>query len=423
MQGTAFVKSNIEQLAHWLKLPEQWEELFIISASLFALLFSSFLLYFITKFLSRSILASLFRKTHSRYDDIFINRRFLRRASYLIPLIFFYRTVQEAIPDYVGWIHFIENLTLILINFYTLISIFALLDALNETYTSFEENLAKPIKGYLQAIKIIAGFMVAIIIVSIVINKSPTYLIGGIGALSAVLILIFKDTILGFVASVQFSANKVLQPGDWITAPKHNADGTVTEISLSSVKVMNFDNTMVVIPTYLLMAESFQNWRSMQESQGRRIKRAVNIDLNSVKFCDHEMFDRLSQNPLISRYVESKSSEIIANKSSFGSLTEYLIEGKNQTNLGIFRAYLMEFLRNHPYISKEMTLMVRQLPPAENGLPIEIYAFSTEKDWEIYESIIADIFDHIIAVISYFDLAIYQKPSGSDKQSSKTSTV
>lgn len=423
MHGTAFVKNIIEQLAYWLELPEQWENLFIISASMFVLLFSSFILYFLTKFLSRSILASLFRKTHSKYDDIFINRRFLRRASYLIPLIFFYRTVQEAIPDYLGWVHFIENLVLILINIYTLISIFALLDAFNEVYISFEENIAKPIKGYLQAVKIIAGFIVAIIIISIIINKSPTYLIGGIGALSAVLILIFKDTILGFVASVQFSANKILQPGDWITAPKHNADGTVVEISLSSVKVINFDNTMVVIPTSLLMTESFQNWRSMQESPGRRIKRAVNIDLNSIKFCDHKMFDRLSKNPLVSRYVRLKSDEIEANQSSFGSLTDLLIEGKNQTNLGIFRAYLTEFLRNHPFINKEMTLMVRQLPPAENGLPVEIYAFSTEKDWEIYESIIADIFDHIIAVIGFFELAIYQKPSGNENISPKTSIV
>ena len=232
--------------------------------------------------------------------------------------------------------------------------------------------------------------------------------------MAAVLMLVFKDTILGFVASIQLSANKMVKPGDWIEMPSHNADGTVEDISLNTVKVRNWDKTIATVPTYALVSESFRNWKGMEESGGRRIKRSINIDMNSVRFVDEDMVKKFRNISLLKEYIENKEIEIIQYNKEKQIDDSVLVNGRRMTNLGTFRKYVEEYLHNHPKIHNEMTFLVRHLQPTERGLPIEIYVFSNDQAWANYEAIQADIFDHILAVIPEFGLKVFQNPSGSD---------
>ena len=259
---------------------------------------------------------------------------------------------------------------------------------------------------------ILVYFIAGIFIIGIIFDKSPLYLLGGLSAIAAVLLLVFKDTILGLVASIQLSANKMLKPGDWIEMPKHNANGTVIDISLNTVKVQNFDKTISTIPTYSLVADSFLNWSGMEESEGRRIKRSINIDMKSVQFCDEEMLERFKKLHLIQSYISDRQKEITDHNKKLGIEDESYPNGRRQTNLGIFRKYLEEYLKNNPHTNNNMTLLVRHLQPTETGLPVEIYMFSKNKDWVDYEGIQADIFDHILAIIPEFKLRVFQGSFG-----------
>jgi miniconductance mechanosensitive channel len=234
--------------------------------------------------------------------------------------------------------------------------------------------------------------------------------------LAAVLLLVFRDTILGFVASIQLSANNMVKPGDWIEMPSHNADGTVLDISLNTVKVQNWDKTIATVPTYALVSESFRNWKGMEESGGRRIKRSINIDMNSVRFVDDELAEKFKKIHLLKAYVESREEEILKYNEENKIDGSILVNGRRMTNLGTFRKYVEEYLRKHPKIHNDMTFLVRQLQPDERGLPIEIYVFSNDQAWANYETIQADIFDHILAVIPEFELRVFQNPSGRDFQ-------
>ncbi|MGB7453231.1 MAG: mechanosensitive ion channel domain-containing protein, partial [Lysobacterales bacterium] len=236
----------------------------------------------------------------------------------------------------------------------------------------------------------------------------------GIGALTAVLMLIFRDAILGFVAGIQLAANKMISNGDWIEMPKYGADGDVMEVTLTTVKVQNWDKTITTIPTYALISESFKNWRGMQDSGGRRIKRSINIDMNSIRFCNEEMLNRFGKIQYISEYIDTKKHELEAFNKATKVDNASLANGRRMTNVGTFRAYVEAYLQNHPMINLQMTFLVRQLQPTEYGLPIEIYVFSKDQVWANYETIQADIFDHILAVIPEFDLRVYQNPTGSD---------
>jgi miniconductance mechanosensitive channel len=260
----------------------------------------------------------------------------------------------------------------------------------------------------------VAYFLGGILIVAIVLDKTPVFLLTGLGALSAVLMLVFKDPILGFVAGIQLTANKMVAPGDQIEMPKYNASGSVIEIGLTTVKVQNADKTITMIPTYALISESFKNWRGMQDSDGRRIKRSVYIDISTIRFCTEEMLERFARIQFISDYVERKRVEISAYNAAQQIDDSSLVNGRHLTNIGIFRAYLTAYLENHPMINREMAFLVRQLDPTIHGLPIEIYVFSKDKAWAGYEGIQADIFDHILAVVPEFDLKIFQDPAGSD---------
>jgi len=290
----------------------------------------------------------------------------------------------------------------------------SLLDAFLEIYRTFEVAKEIPIRGFIQIVKLAVIFIGGIFVLSLVLSKTPFYFLSGLGALTAVLMLIFKDSILGFVAGIQLISNKMVARGDWIEMPKYDADGDVLDVSLTTVKVSNWDKTVTTIPTYALISESFKNWRGMQESGGRRIKRAVYIDMNSIKFCTDEMLTRFASIRFISEYIEKKRKEVSEHNKSLNIDNSDLVNGRHLTNIGSFRAYVISYLRNHPMINRDMTFLVRQLASADHGLPIEIYVFCKDKVWANYEAIQADIFDHILAIVPEFDLRVFQNPSGSD---------
>jgi miniconductance mechanosensitive channel len=301
--------------------------------------------------------------------------------------------------------------------YFVLTFIFVLNSLLNaglDIYNTTPYAKNRPIKGYIQLFKILIFSLSGILIISILLERDPTVLLAGLGAMGAVLLLIFKDSILGFVASIQLSGNNMVKIGDWIEMRSRGADGTVIDITLNTVKVQNWDRTISTIPTYSMVTESFINWKGMEESGGRRIKRAINIDMNSIKLCDSALMNRLEKFLLIRDYVREKEEEIREYNRKKNISDEDVISGRRQTNIGVFRKYLEVYLRQHPMVNNDMTFLVRHLHPTEKGLPVEIYVFCKDKAWARYESIQADIFDHILAVIPEFDLRVFQEPSGAD---------
>ena len=299
---------------------------------------------------------------------------------------------------------------------YALLSFFSLLDVIFNLSQKLSAASQLPLKGIFQGVKLVSAILVGILIISLLLGQSPAILISGLGAMAAVLMLVFKDPILGLVAGIQLSANDMLKLGDWLEMPKYGADGAVTDIGLTTVKVRNWDNTITTIPTWSLVSDSFKNWSGMSASGGRRIKRSINIDTTSVHFLDEQEQQRLIQAKLLKPYMDSRHQEIDEWNREHGSEASVL-NLRKMTNVGTFRAYLNEYLRNHPRIRKDMTLMVRQLAPDNNGLPMEIYCFTNTVVWAEYESIQADIFDHIFAVVEEFGLRVYQSPTGNDIRS------
>lgn len=300
---------------------------------------------------------------------------------------------------------------------FTLLSLFSLLDTLLAMLRQNPISDQLPLRGTFQGLKLVASILIGIMTVSLLMGKSPLLLLSGLGAMTAVVMLVFKDPILGLVAGIQLSANDMLKIGDWLEMPKYGADGAVNDIGLTTVKVRNWDNTVTTVPTYALISDSFKNWRSMSESGGRRLKRSINIDTTSVHFLSDEEQRRLKRNPLLQNYLEDKSQELNRhNRQIEGDLSSPL-NGRRLTNLGTLRAYLTAYLRAHPRIHQDMTLMVRQLAPTPEGLPLEIYAFTNTTAWAEYEGIQSDIFDHILAVIGEFSLRVHQTPTGNDMRS------
>ncbi|MBN3132125.1 mechanosensitive ion channel [Pectobacterium brasiliense] len=297
---------------------------------------------------------------------------------------------------------------------FALLSLFSLLDVLLNVSARTKVASQLPLRGIFQSLKLIATIVISIMVVSLLIGKSPLILISGLGAMAAVLMLVFKDPIMGLVAGIQLSANDMLTLGDWLEMPKYGADGAVIDIGLTTVKVRNWDNTVTTIPTYALVSDSFKNWRSMSESGGRRIKRSINIDTTSVHFMTEDEQARLLRSKLLSPYIQNKKSELEQHNAQSDSDLASPLNGRRLTNLGTFRAYLQVYLRTHSGIHKGMTLMVRQLAPTSEGVPLEIYAFTNTTAWVDYESIQSDIFDHIFAILPEFDLRIHQIPTGHD---------
>ncbi len=353
------------------------------------------------------------RNTKTDWDDILVECRVFHRLSYLAPAVTVHILAPAAFETsaMVVWARrLVEVYALIVL----LLTVDAALNAANRIYQRFEIAQRIPILGYLQVVKIVLSIGAAIVAISILIDQSPLILLTGLGAMTAVLLLIFKDTILGLVAGIQLIGNDMVRPGDWIEMPKFGADGDVLEITLNTVKVQNFDKTITTIPTYALIADSFKNWRGMSESDGRRIKRSVLIDVAGVKFCTPEMIAEFKKYAVLRDYVQRKENELAEHNRACGLDDAVLVNGRRMTNLGTFRQYVAGYLRAHPMINKDMTFLIRQLQPTELGLPLEIYVFSADKDWVNYEAIQADIFDHILAVLPYFGLRAFQRPAGHD---------
>jgi miniconductance mechanosensitive channel len=350
------------------------------------------------------------KRTKTRWDDALLRRNFFIRLSHLAPALVFYFSASLFPPIQ----DIIQRLSLVYMILAGLFAFNGFLNAVVDIYNTFNIARQKPIKGYVQIVMIIIWIFGGIFALSTMLNRSPWPLLSSLGAMTAILLLIFKDSILGLVASVQLSANDMVRIGDWIAMPKFNADGNVVDISLHTVKVQNWDKTITTIPAYALIDGSFKNWRGMSESGGRRIKRSINIDMTGVRFCTPEMLDRYEKFQLLTESIRSNKKEIAEYNAEHNIDTSELINGRNLTNIGTFRSYLVAYLQHHPRIHNDMTFLVRQLPPGEHGLPIEVYVFSNDQAWANYEAIQADIFDHILAVLPVFDLNVFQHPSGSD---------
>ncbi len=372
------------------------------------------LVFLIVDLLSKRVFLKLVhiyvRKSKSNWDDILLKNNVFEQLA-RIPAIIVIYAAGSLFPAYQSWI---QRIAFCFIIFLIIKAVSRLLDSANDIYTQYEISKERPIKGYLQGIKIFLIIMAGIIILSILIDRSPWILLSGLGAATAVLLLIFQNSILGLVASIQLSANNMVKIGDWIEMPSHGADGDVIDISLHTVKVQNWDKTIVTIPTHALISESFKNWKGMREAGGRRIKRSVFIDMTSVKFCDDEMLKRFKRIQFLSDYIDERSEEIELYNKEHNINTNSIVNGRRMTNIGCFRVYLLNYLKNHPKINKGMTIMVRQLQPTDKGIPIEIYAFTNVTGWADYEGIQSDIFDHIMAIVREFELAFFQNITGND---------
>jgi miniconductance mechanosensitive channel len=354
------------------------------------------------------------RRTKNHLDDILLDKKILHKLVFIVPAIIIYILIPVFFPENTTLSIWIRKLSSVYITAVTIYFISGIFDLLFEISYRNKNLRDKPLRVVFLILKIAAYFAGSVIIIGILIDKSPVTLLAGLGASAAILSLVFKDTIIGFVSGIQLSVNNMLRIGDWITMPKYNIDGNVIDVTLNTIKVKNFDNTITTIPPATLMNDSFQNWRGMEESGGRRIKRSVNIDMNSVKFCTPEMLEKYKKINLLFDYIEEKEKALREYNNQQLIDASVPVNGRRQTNIGVFRAYLERYIANHPQVNRQLTHMVRQLQPTEKGIPIELYFFSTEKRWVLYEGIQSDVFDHVLAIIPEFDLNVFQNPSGHD---------
>ncbi len=380
------------------------------------LLVGLILIIFIIDFVIRKLIQIAFTKlavrSKTNFDDLLITNKVPRNIAHIIPLLIALEFTPKVFSDFPDSDIIIEKLLQVFAIILTLWIVRSLLNTFKDYLKTLESFKDKPIDSYIQVFMIFAwltGFMSALAIIT---NTPFVKFATGLGAISAVIILVFKDTILGFVASIQVSINDMVRIGDWITFEKYGADGDVIEINLATVKVQNFDKTITTIPTYGLISDSFKNWRGMTNSDGRRIKRALYIKQDSVKYLSDDEINKLKHIQIISTYLDTKQNDIKSFNAQNDVDKELLINGRNLTNIGVFRKYIDTYLKNHSAINKDMMIMARQLAPTTQGIPMEIYAFSSDKRWENYEYIMSDIFDHLIAALPYFELEIFELPSG-----------
>ena len=375
--------------------------------AIFTLLIVGFGLFFLAKFVTKKTIYVIIKRTPSKYDDLLIKNKVFIRICLLIPAILVKYYADDVLPGFPDAIAVIIKFAKIYeIIVYTSILV-ALVNTAHDLYNSFEMSKIKPIQGLVHVIKGILYAVCVLLITAFLLGKSVSTIVIGLGTLSAVLMLIFQDSIKGFVGSIQLSINDMLRIGDWIVMGQ--ADGTVQEINLTTVKVQNWDNTITTIPTYALVSAPFTNWRGMSESGGRRIARSINIDVNTIHYCTPEMLERFKHYGLVKDYITQRQKDIDEYNKANGIDTSEIMNGRQQTNLGVFRAYIKAYINNNPKLNHNLTMMVRQLQPTEFGVPLQIYAFSSDKQWVNYEDIQSDIFDHIIAAAAMFDLKIYQK--------------
>ncbi|MCK4460263.1 MAG: mechanosensitive ion channel family protein [candidate division Zixibacteria bacterium] len=404
--------SNIRDWLVEQGIPDGWAGALGWLALAVAVIIAAWLAHFAARRILLVAVSYVVKRSRTTWDDALLKHRVFSRLSHLAPALVIYYAAY-LFPSMMGAIQRFSTVYMVLAG---LLVVNAFLNAAVDIYRSLEGARHRPIKGYVQVAKIIVFIFVGIYAIAMLLDRDPTGILTGLGAMTAVLILVFKDSILGFVASLQLSMNDMVRIGDWIEMPKYGADGDVIDVTLHTVKVQNWNKTISTIPAYALISDSFKNWRGMDESGGRRIKRAIHIDMNSIRFCDAAMLARFERFQLIRDYLATRRKEITEYNAAQGVDTSEIINGRNLTNIGMFRAYIMAYLHAHPKIHQGMTFLIRQLPPGEHGLPIEIYVFSNDQDWIRYEGIQSDIFDHLLAVVPMFGLRVFQRPSGADLQ-------
>ncbi len=365
---------------------------------------------FITKKVVIRVITHIVKNNKFTWDKMLLERRVFHKLSHFVPAIIIYY-FSSTFPSYQNLIEKSAIAYLIIMGLMVMNSI---LNAINDIYQTFEISKIRPIKGYIQVVNIIVITLGVILVIANLIGKNPLVFLSGIGALSAVLMLVFKDSLLGLVAGIQLASNDMVRVGDWIEMPKYGANGDIVDISLNTVKVQNFDKTITMIPSYAMISDSFINWRGMQTSGGRRIKRSLFIDINSISFCTEEMIKKFSTIDILSDHIIEREHEIAEYNTKNDINRSNPVNGRALTNIGVFRAYIRNYIQHHPGINQEMSLLVRQLEPTEHGLPLEIYAFSNDVRWAEYESVQSDIFDHLFAVAQEFGLRLFQNPSGHD---------
>ncbi|CAM3327471.1 mechanosensitive ion channel family protein [Shewanella pealeana] len=357
-------------------------------------------------------------RSKAHWDDIFMRHQVLEKIAILVPIIILNILLPLALNDHKVLSSLSDRLLDVTIVILFVRAVYSALDAANEIADYNLVSRRLPIKSFVQLAKLFMFFVAIIISISVLADQSPVYFLSGLGVATGLVMLVFRDTILGFVAGIQLAANRMVSPGDWIEMDNFGANGTVEEVSLTTVKVRNFDQTLTMLPAYALTSGSFRNWRGMSESGGRRIKRALQIDIQSVRFLTEEDMRSLSKINHLKDYFSAKSAEIITYNAQVEDADMY-VNSRHLTNLGTFRAYVQEYLQQHDKIRKDMTLMVRQLAPTELGVPIELYIFTNDTRWEFYEGIQADIFDHIFSILPEFGLRVFQGPTGADVRSLK----
>ena len=390
-----------------MRLGEDLSAIIAESVSTLSLLILSIGIFFLIKFILKKTVYKIIQLSTNKYDDLLIKNKVIGRMCLLIPALITGALLSRVLPDFPETAAFLTKA----VNIFEIIICTMILSAFVSTgedlYNMHEMSKIKPITGLVQVSKIVLYILTVLVIIAYVLGTKIGNVLISLGTMSAIIILVFQDTIKGFVGGIQLSVNDMLRIGDWIVVGP--ADGTVQEINLTTVKVQNWDNTISTIPTYNLVSNPFTNWRGMSESGGRRIARSVNIDVNTIRYCTSEMLEKYKQYSLIKDYITQREEEILEYNKANNIDTSQVLNGRQQTNLGIFRAYIKAYLNNNPKLNHNLTMMVRQLQPTEFGVPLQIYAFSSDKQWVNYEEIQSDIFDHIISAAPMFDLKIYQK--------------
>ncbi|MCW2118938.1 mechanosensitive ion channel family protein [Flavobacterium sp. 7A] len=403
-------------LADYFGINPEIAKLISLPIVILSLIIFCFFAWYLTKKIIVNTIHKLFLKTKITWDDILVEKRIFDKLALVVPALI----ITFAVPSILGEFPIISKYS---VTFSMLVLLLVVIWTINAVLAVFNEILShspifkdKPISSYIQVLNIIVYFVGGILILSLLLGKSPFYFLGAMGAMTAILLLIFKDTILGFVASIQMSVYDMVRVGDWIAMPKYDADGDVMSINLSTVKVQNWDKTITTIPTYAFINDSFKNWRGMSNSGGRRINRSIYVKVSSFCFCDEQMLEQFKKYTLIKDYILEKEAEIKKLNADLSDGESNPVNAISLTNVGVFRVYAENYILANPHINKQMTHMVRQLEPTSKGLPLEIYCFTYEKEWVKFEQVKSDIFDHLLTITSQFQLEVFEEPTGKDFQ-------
>ena len=405
------MKFDLFKIYKKLGMHEGFAELMEVFTYILIIFSLTVLLWFISRRILRSFFYKVSKNTKSKFDDFLLKNKVPSIIACFPPILLLFFSLDDILSKYPNILEFIEILLEVLGTLISIVFVKRLLNSIKDYLKTLSNFRDKPIDSYIQVIMIFIWFFGIMVIFSIISGKDIGTFLATLGALSAVILLIFKDTILGFVASIQVTVNDIVRIGDWITMKSYYADGDVIEINLSTVKVQNFDKTITSIPTYKLVSDSFINWRGMSESGGIRIKRSILIKVSSIKFLDDEQLTKLKQIERISSFITKRKEEIEKENKDKGVNKKLLLNGRNMTNIGLYRRYALAYLKDHPQISQDLTVMVRQLAPSPEGVPLEIYVFVKDKVWVNYEKIMSDIFDHLLAAIPTFDLECFEYTS------------